>query len=301
MSRRWCQYWAGLAVGIRLLSCEFFLVIHWLTAWGLGRVCEPRKYECGEHRPEITALLLFHPLNGLPVARNKHISKNVNFRQKMSKPLWTVVIPSKLHGINGWILLIHAKWLSCALPNDTISSNIRSFSSNFLPLTPLSLKWQYNRKWLLAIFKLLNPSFYSKGATYKIQPQLTSGKTHFAVLRTSGVMAPRVESDTTRPLCVLFTLCVFVCFLLTGQDSHACVSVCDCPPPPPSLWNRWTMMKCSRELPLSANNKPQVFARKIIITGTNWCKRHSISSSACYTVTNSGRRTPLNINNNITC
>lgn len=36
-------------------------------------------------------------------------------------------------------------------------------------------------------------------------------------------MAPRVESDTTLPLCVLFTLSVFVCFLLTGQATRMLV------------------------------------------------------------------------------
>lgn len=172
MSRHWCQYWAGLAVGIRLLSCEFFLMIHWLTAWGLGRVCEPRKYEQGEHRPEITASLLFHPLNGLPVARNKHSGKNVNFRWKIPKLLCTLVIPSKLDGIKGWIC-----WF---MRNDSVVhylmiqypqiSGVSLSLSLWLHLTPLSLKWQYNGKWLLAIFKLSNPSFCSKEATYKIQP-----------------------------------------------------------------------------------------------------------------------------------
>lgn len=52
------QHWVGLAVGLRLFSCEFFLLIHWLTACGLDRIHQPRTYYSGAHSPE-TALSLF--------------------------------------------------------------------------------------------------------------------------------------------------------------------------------------------------------------------------------------------------
>lgn len=54
------QHWLGLAVGLRLFSCEFFLLIHWLTACGLDRIHQPRKYYSA-HSPG-TALSLFTSL-----------------------------------------------------------------------------------------------------------------------------------------------------------------------------------------------------------------------------------------------